>query len=163
MKETKYILMDTACFDYQRLQQRLEDLAEKGWHLEKPGNFLWKFRRGAPQTVRYEIIFSAAASAFNSNPTEAEEDLADLCAQAGWERVGALAQLQVYRNENPSATPLETDEFEKLQNIRRTTKKHFIPQQLLMIGLFLLQFLMHGSTAMRYPTRTLSSGLKICT
>lgn len=163
MKDTKYILMDTAGFDYHQLQQKLTRLAAEGWHLEKPGNFLWKFRRGAPKAVRYEIIYSAAASAFNSKPTDAEEDLADLCAQAGWERVGTLAQIQVYRNDNPNATPLETDEFEKLQNIRRTMKKHFLPQYLLMVGLFILQFLMHGSTAMRYPTRTLSSGLMVST
>lgn len=163
MKDTKYIFMDTACFDYHRLQEKLTRLAASGWHLEKPGNFTWKFRRGEPKAVRYEIIFSPAASAFNSRPTEAEEDLADLCAQAGWERVGTLAQLQVFRNENPNATPLETDEEQKLQNIQRTMRKHFLPQQVLMIVLFLLQFLMHGSTALMHPTRTLSSGLMVTT
>ena len=163
MKDVKYILMDTAGYDYHQLQQKLTDLAARGWHLEKAGNMVWRFRRGEPKQVRYEIIFSAAASAFNSRPTEAEETLADLCVQAGWERVAALAQLQIFRSEDPNATPLETDEFQKLENIRRTMKKHFIPQQLLMIVLFLLQFLMHGSTAMLHPTRTLSSMMMVTT
>lgn len=163
MKDTKYILMDTACYDYHLLHRKLAKLAAEGWHLEKPGNFLWKFRRGAPKAVRYEVIYSAAASAFNSRPTEAEEALADLCGQAGWERVGTLAQLQIYRNEDPNATSLETDENQKLQNIRRTMRKHFLPQQLLMIALFVIQLLMHSSTALNHPTRTLSSGLMVTT
>lgn len=163
MKDTKYILMDTAGYDYHQLQQKLCALAAEGWYLEKVGNFLWKFRRCEPKAVRYEIIYSAAASAFNSRPTESEKDLADLCAQAGWELVGALGQIQIYRNEDPNATPLETDEVEKFRNIQRNMKKHFLPQQLLMVVLFTVQLLMHGSTALNYPTRTLSSGLMVTT
>ena len=143
MKDTKYILMDTAGYDYHQLQQKLCALAAEGWYLEKVGNFLWKFRRCEPKAVRYEIIYSAAASAFNSRPTESEKDLAELCAQAGWELVGALGQIQIYRNADPNATPLETDEGERLKNIRRTMFRHFFPQELLMIVIFLLQFFMH--------------------
>ena len=163
MKNVRYVLMDTACYDYHQLEQNLTRRAADGWHLEKIGNILWKFRRGQPKDVRYEIIFSPAASAYNSRPTEAEEELAELCAQAGWVRVGALAQIQVFRNDDPNATPLETDEAAKYQNIRRTMLRHFIPQQLLLVVLFALQFMMHGSTALKYPTRILSSGLTVCT
>lgn len=161
--DVKYLLIDNAYYEYHLLQQKLSRMAADGWELEKAGNIFWKFRRSYPQQVRYEIIFSSAASAFNSRPTEAEEELAELCAQAGWERVTSVAQLQIYRNPDPNATPLETDEVQKLENIRRTMRKHFIPQQLLMIVLFIFQFLMHGSTAMLHPTRTLSSMLMVTT
>lgn len=161
--DVKYLLIDNPYYEYHLLQQKLSKLAADGWELEKAGNFFWKFRRSYPQQVRYEIIFSPAASAFNSHPTQAEEELADLCALAGWERVASVAQLQIYRNPDPNATPLETDEVEKLNTIRRTMKKHFIPQQLLMIVLFVIQLLMHGSTALEHPTRTLSSMLMVTT
>ena len=82
MKDTKYRLMDAYLYDYPYIQQQLSDQAASGWHLEKIGGILWKFRRGEPKQVRYEVTYSPAASVYNSRPTEAEEDLSDLCAQA---------------------------------------------------------------------------------
>ena len=162
MKNTKRIFIDAIIYDYATIAGKLTDMAAQGWHLHKAGALgLWTFHRGEPKQVRYEIIYAPKASAFNARPTDAEEDLAELCAQAGWERVTTLAQMQVFRNENPNATPLETDESQKLLNIRKTMKKHFFPPYLLMTVLFLVQFLMHYSTLCTYPTQTLGSGLMI--
>lgn len=163
MKNVKYVLMDNAFYDYHKIEQDLTDRAAKGWHLEHAGNILWKFRRGEPKQVRYEITFSPAASAYNSRPTESEEELAAMCAQAGWFWVTALAQVQIFRNDDPNATPLETDEVQKYRNLRRTMMRHYLPQQLLLVFLFLMQLLMHGSTALRHPARTLSSPLMVTT
>lgn len=161
MKNTKYMLIDALIYDYAYLEEKLTRLAAEGWHLEKVGTMLWKFRRGEPRAVRYAVTYAPSASAFNSRPTEEEEDLTDLCAQAGWVRVANQAQRHVYRNDDPNATPLETDEGERLKNIRRTMFRHFFPQELLMILLFLMQFFMHCNTMTRSPARTLSSVMMV--
>ena len=161
MKNTKYMLIDALIYDYAYLEEKLTRLAAEGWHLEKVGTMLWKFRRGEPRAVRYAVTYAPSASAFNSRPTEEEENLTDLCAQAGWVRVANQAQRHVYRNDDPDATPLETDEGERLKNIRRTMLRHFFPQELLMILLFLLQFFMHCNTMTRSPARTLSSVMMV--
>ena len=163
MKNTKYMLIDAQLYDYAYIEEKLTRLAAEGWHPEKVGTMLWKFRRGEPKQVRYAVTFAPSASAFNSRPTEAEEDLADLCAQAGWVRVGTQAQRHIYRNDDPNATPLETDEGERLKNIRKTMRKHFFPMEVLMIFLFLMQFFMHFHTMTRYPGRTLSSPMMVTT
>lgn len=161
MKNVKYILNDNDPYDYHRLQEKLTRFAAEGWHLEKISNLMMKFRRGEPKQVRYEITYAAAASAYNSQPTEEEQDLAVLCAEAGWELAAAYAQLQIYRNEDPNAPPLETDEVEKYQNIRRNIMKHQIPQQLMMIALFAAQFLLHGSSLLQKPASILSSSMMV--
>ena len=163
MKNTKYMVIDAQLYDYAYVEEKLTRLAAEGWHLETVGNMLWKFRRGEPKAVRYAVTFAPSASAFNSRPTEEEEDLADLCAQAGWVRVATQAQRHIYRNSDPSATPLETDEAERLKNIRRTMKKHFFPTEILMVAIFLMQFFMHYSTMTRSPARTLSSPMMLST
>ena len=163
MRDTKYILIDTLIYDYSLIERQLTKLAAEGWHLEKIGTLGWKFRRGEQKAVRYAITYAPSASAFNSRPTEAEEDLSDLCAQAGWVRVATMAQLHVYRNEDPNATPLETDERERLKNIRKTMKKHFFPMEALMVLIFLMQFFMHFHTLTTYPGRTLSSPMMLST
>ena len=161
MKNTKYMVIDAQLYDYAYVEEKLTRLAAEGWHLETVGNMLWKFRRGEPKAVRYAVTFAPSASAFNSRLTEEEEDLADLCAQAGWVRVAAQAQRHIYRNADPNATPLETDEAERLKNIRRTMKKHFFPTEILLVAIFLMQFFMHYSTMTRSPARTLSSPMMI--
>ena len=128
MKDVKYKLIDTLLYDYSLIEEKLTQLSAEGWHLEKLGTLAWKFRRGESKQVRYAVTYAPSASAFNSRPTEAEEDLADLCAQAGWVRIANQAQLHVYRNDDPNAVPLETDEGERLKTIRRSMKKHFFPQ-----------------------------------
>ncbi len=161
MKEIKYRLLDAYLYDYHYIQKLLRDQAAQGWHLEKVGGILWKFRRGEPKHVRYEIIYTAAASAYNSRPTEAEEELADLCAQAGWKLAASFAQVQVYRNEDPNATPLETDEVQKFENLLRNMKKHYIPNQFWLIVLYAVQLLMYGSSTLRDPAAMLSSSMVV--
>ena len=163
MRNVKYKLIDTLLYDYSLIEEKLTKLAAQGWHLEKIGALAWKFRRGEPKQVRYAVTYAPSASAFNSRPTEAEEDLTDLCAQAGWVRVANQAQLHIYRNEDPNAVPLETDERERLKTIRRSMKKHFFPTELLMIGIFLMQFFMHYHTMTHSPARTLSSPMMVTT
>ena len=163
MKDVKYKLIDTLLYDYSLIEEKLTGLAAEGWHLEKIGSLGWKFRRGEPKAVRYAVTYAPSASAFNSRPTEAEEDLSDLCAQAGWVRVANQAQLHVYRNEDPNAVPLETDENERLKTIQKSMKKHFFPTELLMIAVFLMQFFMHYHTMTRSPARTLSSPMMVTT
>ncbi len=163
MKDTKYMLIDSSLYDYAFLEEKLTRLSAEGWHLEKVGVLGWKFRRGEPKAVRYAVTFAPSASAFNSRPTEAEEDLTELCAQAGWVRVANHAQRHIYRNEDPNATPLETDENERLKNIRRTMKKHFFPMEALMVAIFLMQFFTHFHTLTLWPSRTLSSPMMVST
>ena len=163
MKDVKYALHDNDLYDYHRIQEKLTRMAAEGWHLEKIGSLAWQFRRGEPKQVRYAVTYAPSASAFNSRPTEAEEDLSDLCAQAGWIRVANMAQLHVYRNDDPDAVPLETDEGERLKTIRRSMKKQFFPTEILLIAIFLMQFFMHFYTMTRSPSRTLSSPMMVST
>lgn len=162
MKQHKYELFDTALYDYQFIQQHLTDMAAQGWRLDKVSTIgYWRYRRSAPAQVRYEVTYAASGSAYNSRPTDQEEALTDLCAEAGWVKVAALAQMHIYCNEDPKATPLETDELTRIQNIKRSMGKGFLREQILMIVLFLIQLYMQVSNVIRWPSRTLASPLSV--
>lgn len=161
MRNVKYILNDNDLYDFQRIQEELTRRAAEGWHLEKVTHFLWKFRRGEPKAVRYEIICTASGSEYNSQPTEEEKDLADFCAEAGWELAAAVAGVQIYRTEAPGAPSLETDEVQKFRNIRRAMQKHLFPQLWGRIALFAVQLLIYGSRSIREPASMLSSSMML--
>lgn len=162
MKQVKYELCDLSLYDYQYIEQHLVEMSEKGWHLENINHFLWKYRRGEERAVRYAVTYAPKASAYNSYPTESEESLAEICAGAGWQRIGALAQLQVFRNDDPDAVPLETDERQRFSTMRKSMLRHFVPAQALMILLFLVSLGMQVSTLMQYPCRSLSTPFLFC-
>lgn len=162
MKNVKYELLDFALYDYQFVQRHLTELAAKGWRLEKVSSFgVWHYRRAEPAKVRYEVTYAPSASAYNSRPTAQEEALADICAEAGWVKTASVAQLHIYCNEDPNATPLETDELSRIRTLRKAMNRHFVPQYLLLAALFVLQFAMHLLNAIRWPVTAFSSPLMV--
>lgn len=158
MKQHKYEFPDVALFDYQYIQRHLSEMAAKGWRLDKINSMgIWRYRRSEPAVLRYEVTYAPSASAYNSRPTDQEEALSDICAEAGWEKVASTAQLHVYCNEEPNAIPVETDELSRISTLRRAMNRHFIPSQLLLVLLFLMQFGGHVNTLLQWPSNTLSS------
>lgn len=73
------------------------------------------------------------------------------------------AQRHIYRNENPDATPLETDEGARLKNIRNTMFRHFFLTEALMILVFLMQSFTQWRTFSMSPVRSFSSYMMVST
>lgn len=79
----------------------LEQMAREGWHLVR-GGILFKFRRGAPAIVRYQLDYRTETGA------KLQEYL-DLCRDAGWEYVYKFANWHYFRTADSSAPDLHTD------------------------------------------------------
>ena len=50
MKEMKRCFCNFSFYDQQAIQEKLEEMAESGWMLEKTGNFMWAYKRIATRT-----------------------------------------------------------------------------------------------------------------
>lgn len=109
MKETKRCICNFSFYDQHTIQEKLEDMAQKGWFLEKTGSFLWTYRRGAPKQLRFCVTYFPAASEFDPAPTEGELTKLDYCRQDGWELVARWGGMQIFSSENPDAVPIETE------------------------------------------------------
>lgn len=79
----------------------LEQMAREGWHLVR-GGILFKFRKGAPAMVRYQLDYRTETGA------QLQEYL-DLCRDAGWEYVYRFASWHYFRTTDASAPDLHTD------------------------------------------------------
>lgn len=67
--------------------------------------------------------FSAKARPNRVEPTEEEQELEEMCAEAGWEKVGKWKKMVIFSNDDKDAAPLETDRYAKLESVRRSSKK----------------------------------------
>lgn len=142
MKHIKRRMEIFSFYDHTGITAHLDAMARRGWALEAIGNFFWRYRAIDPAPLRHAVVYQPTASEFDSRPTEAVERFQGFCAQAGWEPVASRAQMQVYRNSDPQAIPIETDPELQVETIHRAMKKNYIPSQILMIVLSMLQYLL---------------------
>ena len=106
-KKCEYILC--SFYDRTGIQAHMEQMAAKGWMLEKMGRFFWVYRRTEPKTVHFSVVYFAPASEFDCAPGEEQQTFQDYCAEAGWTLAASWSQMLIFANEAPSPTPIETD------------------------------------------------------
>lgn len=136
MRETKRCACNFSFYDQQAIQEKLEDMARRGWFLEKTGSFAWTYRRGEPKELRFCVTYFPAASDFDPGPTEGELTKLDYCRQDGWELAARWGVMQIFSSENPDAVPIETEPVAQVENLRRAMRKNvLIPQAVLCVML----------------------------
>ena len=72
MKNHRYCLEFFAFYDHTAIQRRVEEMAAQGWLLEKPGNFLWIYRRTEPRRLHAAVTYFPTASPFDPSPSQGE-------------------------------------------------------------------------------------------
>ena len=128
MRGYKYMMAQFTFYDRTGIKRILEDQAQKGWLLDKITNYAWRFRRVEPQKVHYAVTYFPKASAYDPGPSEQQRELYDFCAHSGWVLAGTTAQMQVFYNMAENPVPIETDPWMELENIHRSAKKNYLPQ-----------------------------------
>lgn len=156
MAKVKYRLNNFVMFEYRNVEEYLAKMAAKGWRLEKCGGWFWKYRRAEPKAVSYAVTYVPQASYYDPGPTPEQVALEEFCDEAGWEKVGDWAQAQIYCNERPDPVPLETEESVRLDIIKKSMKKSFLPANLFSVVLFVLMFVLGVIGFRKQPVAVLS-------
>ena len=108
----KYELNLYAPFQYEDIQRHLEEMAERGWELERIGYRWFVYRPAEPGPIRYALAFHPEVGNYDPLPTQGQEIYADYCQEAGWELVDTWSQypqIQFYRSRQAYPLPLQTD------------------------------------------------------
>lgn len=136
--ETKRRLETFSFYDRTGLEKHLARMAEQGWLLEKIGQFFWTYRKAEPQALTFSVCYFPKASQFDPGPSEEQQTFYDFCEHTGWTLAASSAQLQVFYNRRPDPIPIETDPVMELDAIHRTMKRSFLPSQLVMLVMAML-------------------------
>ena len=142
MSNTKRELNLYSFYDHTGIARHLEKMAAEGWLLERisTGSGIWRYRKAAPQALRYAVTYFPAASDFDAAPGQGQQAFMDLCAEAGWQFVAQSAQMQIFCNASADAVALDTEPSVQVDNIHRAMKANFLIAQCLFLGLALLNF-----------------------
>ena len=139
MKNRKRQLENLAFYDKAAIEDRVARMAEKGWLVEQPGPYFWKYRRIGPKKLAVNVVYFPKASDFDPSPTEGQIQLEELCKRDGWILAARWGQMQIFYNEQEDPVPIETDPVIQVETVRAAMKKGMLPGQLLLAGLSVMQ------------------------
>ena len=145
MMQTMRKQMLLQLYDHTGFERKLGQMARKGWKLEQCGTFLgWKFRRIEPTELRYKVVYFPDASEFDPKPGDKQAEFMELCDQSGWEYIDHTAQMLIFCTPYPYATPIETDAMMQVETVHKAMKKAFLPGQIGLLILAVLELLFLG-------------------
>lgn len=138
MKQT-YRLESFTFYDTDSIAAHLSQMAEEGWALSSVGRYLWKYTAITPEKRTYGITFFPDVSAFDTEPSEAQEDFIAYCEEAGWHYVTQWQQMQIFYTTEENPIPLETDEALRLETTHRAMRKNYLPGMAALFVIILIQ------------------------
>lgn len=135
----KYRLESFTFYETDSIAAHLSQMAEEGWALSSVGRYFWKYTAIAPEKRTYGITFFPDVSAFDTEPSEAQEDFIAYCEEAGWNYVTQWQQMQIFYTTKEHPIPLETDETLRLETTHRAMRKNYLPAMAALFVILLIQ------------------------
>ena len=102
MKNRKYCFDRFVFYDKEKIEKRLEYMAEQGWLLEKIGVFAWVYRKIEPQKIAFSVAYFPKAEALTIEPTEEQEIFYEFCEHTRWKLLYDNAEMQILYNTSAS-------------------------------------------------------------
>lgn len=163
MSTVKRTLVNVSFYDSEAIQQKLEQMAARGWMIQKAGNLFWTYTKIPPQKLRFAVTYFPGASEFDPSPSEKQLEKEELCAQDGWRLVLRWDAMQIFCTDREDAVPIDTDPVPQVDNIHRTMKKKVLVGQLASALLVLWSLYLQLSQLWRDPADYLSDTSQLFT
>ncbi|MFA9423534.1 MAG: DUF2812 domain-containing protein [Sedimentibacter sp.] len=121
----KWVFWGFFSLDYQVMKTYLEEMAEKGWMLEKVGRSIAKFRAIEPQKLKFYVDVFKEGGPLDPEKTEESEAYRSLCKESGWIFITSHVYLQFfYADEDSVIIPIQTEEALEQKIMEHTLLKN---------------------------------------
>ncbi len=142
MSNVKRCFANFSPFDQSTIETKLEEMAAKGWMIQKLGNLFWTYERIEPQKLHFAVTYFPDASEFDPKPSEGQLTREEFCAQDGWQLAVRWGAMQIFYTSQENPVPIDTDVVTQVETICRTMKKTMVSNQLvsLAFSIFYLVF-----------------------
>ncbi len=149
--KSKWVFWGFFSLDYQAMKTYLEEMAEKGWMLEKIGlqRHLAKFRAIEPQKLRFYVDVFKEGGPLTPENTEESERYRSLCEESGWKFITSADYLQFfYADEDSDPVPIQTDQVLEQELVEHTLLRNEL-RGFFLVSL-ILAFLIFRSLPIKY-------------
>ncbi len=131
--KTKWVTWGFFSLDYKAMETYLEEMAEKGWMLEKVGQYLAKFKAMESRKLKFYVDIFKKGGILTPENNEESEAYRKLCQESGWIFITSQEYLQFfYADGDSEPVPIQTDEEIEQKIVEHTLLK----RELLSIFIF---------------------------
>lgn len=143
--KVKWVLWGFFSLDYKAIGEYLEEMASKGWMLEKVGRISAKFKAIEPQKLKFYVDVFKGGGPLTPEKTEEAGEYRRLCQELGWTFITSLDYLQFfYADANSEPVPIQTDEELEQKILEQTLFKRELFSMILIsivaVGVFTIYF-----------------------
>ena len=119
-KKTTYFMYQP--YECTAVEEYLEDMAEKGWLLEKISGYLFTFKKIEPKKLKYSVDAFSKISVLDVDDSDVAMDYRQYCIAAGWKYICQVGKIQVfYTDDVENIVPIQTDDEEKFTSIFKSS------------------------------------------
>ena len=114
----------------------LEEMAQKGWILEKvSGATQFIFVKREPKKLRFAVEIFSEGSIYDTYTIESNQEYIEYCTKAGWNFICSSGKLDYFFTEDENAPEIESDPAMKLKAIEKAQFSMKILFPLIFIGM----------------------------
>jgi hypothetical protein len=158
--KSKTVFWGFFSLDYKAMETYLEDMARKGWMLEKVGRITAKFKAIEPRNLKFYVdVFKEGGPLTPENTREAQE-YRNLCQDSGWNYITSQDYLQFFYAEADSdPVPIQTDQALEQKIVQSTLWKHELLS--IIATLLVIVFLMAKFYPLKYTSLLYFTGVTV--
>lgn len=157
MKNKKYIFAAFSFYDYTGIEKHLEEMAAKGWLINKISGLFFVFKKIQPTKMKFSVHYFSKSSEFDPGLNKDEMTFHEFCEHTGWKLACSRAQLHIFYNENENAVPIETDPIMKIESMHKAIRKSYLPAYFTLLAIAILQGSMFLSSLVSEPISLLAN------
>lgn len=132
LKKTKRVFWGFFSLDYKAMETYLEEMAEKGWMLEKVGVLTAKFRAIEPKKLKFCVDVFKKGGPFTPENTIEAQEYRKQCEKLGWTFITSQNYLQFfYADSDVDPASIQTDDAYEHRIVESTLWRNE------MVGMFL--------------------------
>lgn len=113
-------------YELDAIKEYLESMAKKGFFFIKHNGFVWQFKKGEPQSIRYYVDVFDKASDFDTRPEAETLEYLEYCKNCGWIHIFSEGKLQFFASYEANPIDIQTDSMQRIKLINKMSRTSFI-------------------------------------
>lgn len=114
-------------FDYDGIAEHLEEMAARGWMVEKARPIFWTYRRTAPARLAFHVSYLPGVSPYDPLSSPGRAEYTDLCGHIGWRHAASWGSAEIFYSAGNDSAPIDTDPALRVWSVHNAAMKSLLP------------------------------------
>ncbi len=114
-------------FDFDGIAERLEEMAARGWMVERTRPIFWTYRRIDPTRLTFHVSYLPGVSPYDPLSSHGRAEYTDLCDHTGWRHAASWGSAEIFYSAGKDSAPIDTDPALRVWSVHNAAMKSLLP------------------------------------